>query len=293
MFGPGGLFGGSAPAGNTTLGLGEPLRLFQGPRLQHTWLAGGDDPADLDINTTDVSIAVVMPNFLWSLQPLYILPSFSLHLVDGPQGAAGGNADLPPQLYDAFLDFGWQSDPQQMVGAELGVRVGVFTDFNTMNSDSLRILGRALGIMRLSPMTTLKAGVVYVDRNRIKLLPAGGILCQPNPYTRFDLTFPDPKISRFFRTVGVFDTWGYIGGEFGGGSWTIERANNASDSIDINDYRVLLGLEWGRSDLIRAGRRTGFAEVGYVFGREVEYRNDPASDFQPNDTFLIRMGIGY
>jgi len=295
LSGPGGLFSSGGGAGGfwNANSIPEPFRLFQGPRLRHTWLAGGDEPEDVDINTTDVSIAMAFPNFLWSNQPLYVLPSFSLHLWDGPQGAAGGNADLPSRAYDAFIDVGWQSDPVQLIGAELGVRTGVFTDFDTMNSDSLRVRGKALGILRLSPTTTLKAGVLYADRNRVKLLPAGGLLCQPNPFVRYDLTFPNPKISRFFRTVGVYDTWGYVAGEFGGGAWTIARADGSSDSLDINDYRILLGTEWGRSDLIRAGRRTGFAEIGYVFQRQVEYENNPADNFDANDTFLIRVGIGY
>lgn len=293
---PGGIFGsGGMLSGNGGWGssLPEPFRLFQGPRLRHTWLAGGDSANDLDMNQTDVSFAIAMPNFLYSTQPLFILPSFTYHSWDGPQGAAGGAADLPSKLYDAFLDFGWQSDPQRIVGAELGLRVGVFTDFETINSESLRVRGRALGIFRLSPMSTFKLGVLYADRNDIKLLPAGGLLYQPNPYTRLDITFPDPKFSRYLRTVGVYDTWGYIAGEFGGGSWTLQRASGADDSVDINDYRLLLGVEWGRSDLIRSGRRTGFAEVGYVFGREVEYQNNPADNFDPNDTFLLRVGIGY
>ncbi len=291
---PGGVFGGGGPfGGGVGSAMAEPFRLFQGPRVRHTWLAGGDDPADLDINTTDISFAMACPNFLYSTQPLYILPSFSLHLWDGPQGAAGGAADLPANAYDAFLDLGWQSDPQRIVGAELGLRMGVFTDFDTLNSESFRVRGRALGIFRLSPMSTFKLGAIYADRNDIKFLPAGGLLYQPNPYTRYDITFPDPKISRYLNTVGVYDTWGYVAGEFGGGSWTIQRANGSDDSVDINDYRILFGLEWGRSDLIRSGRRTGFVELGYVFGREVEYQRNPADNFDPNDTFLIRLGVGY
>lgn len=293
---PGGVFNGSGGGnmwGPISAKLPEPFRLIQGPRLQHAWLAGGDKPDDLDINDTDVSVAFAFPNFLYSTQPVYILPSFSLHLWDGPQGAAGGNADLPSKAYSAFLDAGWQTDPMKIFGAELGLRVGVFTDFDTMNSDSLRVQGRGLGIFRLSPTTTFKAGVMYLDRNDIKLLPAGGVLWQPNPSVRYDIFFPEPKLARYTTTIGVHDVWCYLGGDFGGGAWTIERAGGGSDSVDINDIRVLLGLEWGRSDLIRAGKRTGFVEVGYVFNREVKYTHNPADNFDPNDTVMIRLGIGY
>ncbi len=107
------------------------------------------------------------------------------------------------------------------------------------------------------------------------------MLYQPTPNTRYDIFFPQPKLSQYyFATVGTQDLWGYVSGEYGGGSWTIRRANGASDSIDINDLRVMLGVEWGRSDLIRNGRHTGFFEVGYVFDREVEYEKSPAITFR-------------
>lgn len=289
---PGGLFGGGGGmmAGAGGLGMPAPIRFFQGPRLQHTWLAGGDDPNDLGINTTDASLAFAFPNFLYSGQPIYVLPSFSLHLWDGP---FGGTADLPAQAYDAFVDFGWQTDPNQMVGIETGLRAGVFTDFETMNSDSFRIRGLLLGKFRTTPQTTLKAGLIYVNRNDLAVLPAGGLLWQPNPHSRWDIYFPEPKVSRYLSTLGTQDVWGYLAGEFGGGSWTITRDNGEEDSIDINDFRVLAGVEWGRSDLISSGRRTGFMEAGWVFGREVEYEENPQDNFDAESTFVIRAGIGY
>lgn len=294
---PGGLFGngmGSTP-GNyynplSEFGMPAAVKFFQGPRFRHGWLHGGEDGDDLDMNETEVSLAFAFPNFLYSNQPLYILPSFSLDLWDGP---SGGTADLPSSAYEAFIDAGWQSDPNQILGLETGLRVGVFTDFDTFNDDSLRILGQVLGKFRLTPRATLKAGVMYVDRNRVKVIPAGGLLWQPTPYSRWDIYFPEPKISRYFNTLGTQDVWGYVSGEFGGGSWSITRSNGDEESIDINDYRVLLGLEWGRSDLIRSGRRTGFIEFGGVFGREVYYSKNRQDNFDPNTTFIIRAGIGY
>jgi hypothetical protein len=266
------------------------LKFFQGPRVQYGWLGGGDDSRDLGIQELETSLAFAFPNFLWSGQPIFVLPSFSLDLWDGPKNQA---ADLPGQAYEAFVDAGWQTDPNNIWGLETGLRIGVFTDFDTMNSDSVRYMGQVLGKLRISPQATLKAGVMYIDRNEIKVLPAGGILWQPTPYSRWDIYFPEPKISNYFRTVGTQDVWGYIAGEFGGGSWTIQRANGSEDSVDINDIRVMFGLEWGRSDLIRIGRRTAFAEAGWVFNRQVRYARNPADDFDADSTFLFRVGIGY
>lgn len=272
----------------------EPLRVIQGPRFRHAYL-GGDDDRELGINETDISVAVAFPNFLGTTQPLYVLPSFSLQLWDGPKGPPQPvTADLPAQTYGAFIDAGWESDRGQMVGAELGLRVGVFSDFDTMNSNSLRIMGKGLVRYRITPALSLRAGVMYVDRLEIKLLPAGGLLWEPNSQTRFDLFFPNPKLSRYWQTVGTQDFWVYAMAEYGGGSWTIERAvDGRSDQFDYNDIRLIAGFEWGDAEKIRVGRRTGFIEAGWVLDREVLYRRRPQDNFRMTDTFMIRAGFGY
>ena len=286
---PNGLYGGGF--GTVAPGF-SAYRFLQGPRLRHAYIGSGSDITDLSINDTDVSVAFAFQNFLYSSQPLYVVPSFSLHLWDGPQSSSG--VDLPSNAYSGFLDFGWQTDPNRMFGVELGVRVGAFTAFDTFRDDSIRVLGKGLASFRLTPASTLKIGVYYLDRIDWKLIPAGGVLWQPNPQTRFDIFFPQPKFARYCRTIGTHDVWWYLAGDYGGGSWTIERAGTgASDRVDINDLRVMTGWEWGRSDLIRTGRRTAFAEIGYVFERELIYKNDPTDRLKPDDAIMFRAGFGY
>lgn len=271
------------------------IRLFQGPRIRHAYIHGNNDHNALGINDTDVAIALVIPNALFSNQPLYLLPSFSLHLWDGPNPtvAPGNTADLPPNAFSAFLDTGWQSDPNQIFGAELGLRVGVFSDFNAISSDSIRVMGRGIGRIRMTPQATLKLGVFYLDRNRVEFLPAVGVLFQPNPTTRLDLFFPEPKLSAFLTTLGNKDLWWYVAGYYGGGNWTVERTAGTQDSVDINDVRIVAGLEWGQNEMMRDGRRTGFAEFGYVFERELLYKRRPIDNLDLQNNFVIRVGLGY
>jgi hypothetical protein len=274
-------------------GYGQPqfVRFCQGPRFRHAWLSGNNDADSLMIHDSDFSIAFAIPNFGFSNQPLYLMPSFSLHQWHGPRPPS--TADLPALAYSAFLDSGWQSDPARILGAELGLRVGVFSDFDTTNSDSLRVMGRGIGRIRLTPQLTFKLGAIYLDRVKVKILPAGGLLWQPNPGARFDLFFPEPKLAQYLSTVGTSDLWWYVGGYYGGGSWTVTRANNREDEIDINDIRLVLGVEWGRNEMLRDGRRVGFFEVGYVFDRELIFRHSPADNLSLQDTFMLRAGIGY
>ncbi|MEM9827968.1 MAG: hypothetical protein AAF958_15360 [Planctomycetota bacterium] len=281
-------------SGGPALGGGGPFsayRLLHGPRIRHGFVGINNDEDDLETNDTDVSAIFAFPNFLYSTQPLYVIPSFSLHLFDGPDSSTG--ADLPAQTYGGFLDFGYNSDPNRILGTELGLRVGVFSDFDHFDSDSLRVLGKGLVHFRLTPATTLKAGAYYLDRVDWKLIPAGGLLYQPNPYTRWDLFFPQPKLARYLQTVGTYDVWWYLSGDYGGGSWTVRRDGGGDDQVDLNDLRAIIGLEWGLSNQIRAGRRVGFMEVGYVFDRELVYRANRDDNLDLDDAFMFRIGLGY
>ena len=285
----------NSTSANLNSGTNQVIRLFQGPRFRHTWLSGSDGfdskkPNSLETNDSDVSLVFAIPNFLNSNRPLYVIPSYSQHLWDGPTVPG---SDLPGQAFSAFIDSGWETNPQQTLGVELGVRVGVFSAFDAINSESIRIQGKAIGRLRLTPTSTARAGVFYLDRNRIKLLPAFGILWTPNPDSRFDLFFPEPKLSHYVATLGNADMWWYLSGYYGGGAWTIKQTNDSNDEIDINDIRLMIGLEFGKSDQIRQGFRMGFIEAGYAFNRELIYRVRSSSSLDLENSFIVRAGFAY
>jgi hypothetical protein len=280
---------------NISSGTDQVIRLCQGPRFRHTWLNGTNafkdrTPNSLQTNDTDVSLVFAIPNFLNSTRPLYIIPSYSQHEWDGP---TTGTSDLPGSAFSGFLDSGWETNPQQTLGTELALRVGVFSAFDAVNSNSIRIQGKALGKLRLTPTSTMRAGVFYLDRNKIKLLPAFGLLWTPNKDTRFDLFFPEPKLAHYVATLGNSDMWWYLSGYYGGGAWTINQTDGSPDEIDINDIRLTFGFEFGKSDQIRQGYRLGFIEAGYAFNRELLYRVRSASNLNLEDSFVLRAGFKY
>ncbi|KLU06945.1 putative signal peptide protein [Rhodopirellula islandica] len=296
---PGGFSGSPSslfPGGFSSPEAISAYQMLNGPRLRHTYIGGGDGPTEVGYNQTDASIGFAWPNFLFSTRPLFVVPSFSLYLFDGPATPASAPTRmLPSSAYAASLDFGWQTDPNQIVGAELGVRVGAYTDFDTFNSDSIRVLGKALASFRLTPTSTLKGGVYYLDRLDTKLLPAGGLLWQPNPYTRFDIYFPEPKLAKYWRTIGTRDVWWYLAGEYGGDSWTLSDTALASDGerVDINQINAMFGFEWGNSQLLQTGQRSGFIEAGISFDRELLYEQSVLGNTGLDEAFILRAGIGY
>ena len=148
------------------------------------------------------------------------------------------------------------------------------------------MLGRALGTFTLSPQWKFEAGVVYLDRLSVKLLPAGGVIWTPNPDVKFDIVFPYPKLAQRLTTVGNTDVWGYIAGEYGGGQWSIVHNNGVEDVVNYNDLRVMAGLEW-----FGMNRWRGNLEIGYVFDRHILYRSGP--EYSPGSTMMFRGALAF
>jgi hypothetical protein len=265
--------------------LGQPIRFLQEVRGRYDWMPNtGSTP--LGVQDFETSATFAIP-FFRAYNPILITPGFGMHFFAGPVTTPANMADLPARTYDAYIDAAWHPQITPWLSANLGVRTGVYTDFNTFTIHSIRIMGRGLGIVTLTPTLQVAAGVVYIDRNLIKLLPAGGIIWRPNPDARYDILFPNPKLARRYTTLGTTDIWWYVAGEYGGGAWTIQRAGGGSDDVDYNDIRVSLGVE----SFALSGLH-GLFEVGYVFNRQIVYRS-ATPEINPSDTVMLRAGLTY
>lgn len=272
-------------------------KLLQELSAEATWLYGDQtDPNDLGITRMELSSTFALPMMYNIETPLLITPGFAFNWLNGPlsnPAAVPRGPDLPPRLYDAYLDAAWYPRVNQWLGAELGVRVGVYSDFDHVTSDSVRILGRGLASVALTPQLDILFGAVYLDRLDIKILPAGGVYWRPTPEWDAYLVFPNPKVRKYWANVGNTKWYWYAAGEYGGGSWTVDRpaagANPAlGDQIDINDIRVIGGLEWETQTQIR-----GHFEVGYVWDREILFRSGQPGHFGLDDTIMLRAGVDF
>jgi len=266
-------------------------RVLERPRVRQTWIYGsaGNNSVgnELGINDVEVATTATWPRFLGGPQPLRISPGFAGHWWHGPDTAIT-MVDLPPRAYSAYLAFDHTTDPSRGFGLDNNFTVGVYSDFDNLSSDALRLTGRVVGWRRLNEYMVGKIGVEYLDRIRLKMLPVFGIYANPNPDMKIDLTFPRSKISHRIPNFNDFEGWAYVGAEYGGGSWAIDRIGNIEDQVDINDVRAFIGLEW-----MGPRRVTGFFDVGYVFERELVYRSAPLIDIPIQDSVMIRSGIAF
>jgi len=94
-----------------------------------------------------------------------------------------------------------------------------------------------------------------------------------------------------FRLADYYNTewWIYARGEYGGGSWMVDRAdpNLGRDRIDYNDIRTSVGLEFIRP------RFSGLFEVGVAFDREIVYVSTPPPVTRPRPTVFLRGSVAY
>jgi hypothetical protein len=250
-------------------------RFLQEVRVDYTWMDGkNSNPNHFSYHNVELTGTFALP-FLYSQQnPLMVTPGFDFYFIDG-QGM--------DNMYDAFLDTEWNPQVTPWFGGELGFRVGVYSDFQKWNDRALRFTGHGLAALTLSPSIKLKAGIVYLDRVRVKMLPAGGVVWTPNQDWRFDILFPNPRMSRRMWTTGASDWWFYARGEYGGDSWVM---SSPSDQVDYNDLRVAVGVE-----SVRRGGGNFLFEVGYSFDREMYRRLGPKTDVP--DTFFLRAGLAF
>lgn len=185
--------------------------------------------------------------------------------------------------YAAYLDVGVQPRLNSDIWVDAWVRVGIFSDYRKTSSKSVRVMGRAMGMFSISKEWDGAIGIVYINREQIKLLPSGGLIWHPNADTLFKLTFPDPKLSKRIKATSDADIWVYLQGNYGGGVWTITDVSGTMEPTDYNDIRLGIGLE-----LENKSRFSGFFEFGGAFGREL-YRS--GRSWSAENTWYLRTGI--
>jgi hypothetical protein len=260
-------------------------RFLQEVRFDYVFISSDGD-RKFGVNDIEINGTFAIP-FMYNRQsPLLVTPGFAAHFWNGP---VSPTADMPPSGYSAYLGAGWQPKVTPWLSGDLEFRIGAYSDFDKIGEEALRYTGRGVAIFSFTPSVEVRAGVQYLDRVRVKLLPTGGVVWTPNPDIRFEILFPEPKIARRLTTLGTADWWIYLRGEYGGGSWAVVRATTGDyERVDYNDLRIAVGLEW---DQAGAGF-DGLAEIGLSFDRELVYTSSTPT-FRPTPTLYFHTGLSF
>jgi hypothetical protein len=215
--------------------------------------------------------------------PLLITPGFAAHFLDGPSDSL-----VPARLFESWTEFRWLRPIGAKWMFDFAFSPGIYGDYTFINADTWRYQGRGIAIYNWSATMQLIGGLAYLDRDDIKFMPIGGVIWTPNPKWRFEILVPRPKVTNVLSQDGR-RTWStYLAGEFGGNTFSAELPDNTRNVITYSDLRLLGGIE--RKS---AKGHSFYGEIGWVFNRKLDYRDNGVPSFDPVDTMLLRSGTAY
>lgn len=215
--------------------------------------------------------------------PLLISPGFAAHFLDGPSGSP-----VPAQLFESWTEIRWLRPIGAKWMFDFGFTPGIYGDYTYINADTWRYQGRGIAIYNWSATMQLIGGLAYLDRDDIKFMPIAGVIWTPNPKWRFEILVPRPKVTNVLSQDGR-RTWStYLAGEFGGNTFSATLPDQTRNVMTYSDLRLYGGFE--RKS---AKGHSFYGEIGWVFNRKLEYRDNGVPSFDPVDTMLLRSGTAY
>lgn len=263
-----------------------PVERFKRGFFQRASFAGGwvgtGDRSDLGISTWESSMSFAVP--LGSFENLLIVtPSFRADYLDGPL-----TPDVPGQLYETGATFLWRKQIRERWSLMTLAAPMVRSDFES-TEHAIRVFGLGLATWEWVPdELKVSFGAVYLDREDVGILPALGLQWTPEPWWQIDVMFPRPRVAyRLAKDGPRSEMWGYLGGALGGNTWSVRRADGSDDELSLRDFRLMLGIEQ-----IRTGGGGWFAEMGYVFGRRLEYSVEML-ELEFADAWMARAGVAF
>lgn len=252
---------------------------FQGGQFSSAQVGAG---SDLATTTMELNGGFAVP--LGSFDNLLaVTPTFRADLIQTEQ-----DIDVPTALYETGVRFFHRKELSDVLSTTLLVSPLIRSDFTT-SDNAVRIFGLALLSWEAVPAElTLSGGAVFLGRDDLPVLPAVGLRWTPEPRWRLDLQFPQPRLSYLISKHGSnSEQWIYLGGALGGSTWAVTRDSGESDDLTLRDYRFVVGVEQ-----LLAENRGGFLEIGWVFGRSMEYTNS-SYEQEFDDSFVLRAGLSF
>jgi hypothetical protein len=277
-----------APGGSTIVsGVNgpQPYRMGFTPKFEYTFLgpAGTQAPGNGRFQSDEFNVELAHTKLIGPGWVFTSTPQAGYRAWQGP-----GSPDLPGSVYRLGWDLTLATPIVGLWSMQLDFNPSINTDFQSgLAREALNLDGNAMLFYRASPQWMLVLGAGFWDRVDKIVLPYAGVVWNPNDLWELRLLFPKSRISYFLGNIGPAAHWLYASGEYHVESYQIEQASVAGNQqVQIQDWRVAVGL---RSEHVTYDK---FIEVGYVFGRNVDFKNTTPG-FTINDTLMIRAGVKF
>ena len=282
-------------------------RLIDAWKVDVLWMPGGQDNKKLGLTRLELNATLAFPlcfdpknslkvtlgfAFNWwnSDSNLYLLNKTVIDPVTGLPSYYTLNAMHPNRTYDAYLDFGWAPQLSDWISVDLGVRIGVYSDFHTVRGGAIRLTGHAVGNFRISQTWEARLGIDYINRVGDKILPVvGAVWTSPDGTMKLEAVFPYPKFSQKCPIADARnELWWYVRGEYGGGTWNVYTGLDSPyekfTNVSYNDIRIAVGLDFEFINNIH-----GFFEIGGAFNRKIQYQR--VASMNLGDSFFLSGGL--
>ncbi|MDR1384088.1 MAG: DUF6268 family outer membrane beta-barrel protein [Planctomycetaceae bacterium] len=218
----------------------------------------------------------------------FVAPAIHVNFWQFDQQKAQTFYKMPGTTFGTFLDAWLEPEINDRFRFDVLGRVGIYSDLKKFSGKSLAISGRGRVYYQYENNIELMLGVQYINREHVKMLPTFGVIWTPNEKTEWHLIFPDPRLYRYLGNTNDTAWWGYVRGEYGGGSWGVKTFNGDVIRTDYNDIRVAMGLEFRNKP---KQCLSGHFEIGGAFNRELY--TDGSTWYRPTACVFLAGGLIY
>lgn len=266
----------------------ETIRKLMRPSLR---LSGEWQAETNDIGLTFFGGRVSIPTYpVFGPPPPFINLGFNYTRIAAPLSLG-----LPESLYETELGCTWIRKLNERWMLRIMAGASFATDGQNDSDDAWRFRGGVFAMYRRNARWTWTFGAIALGRNDLPVVPAVGLIHQPNPSLRFDLTMPRPRIAFLLADNGPRQRWGYLGISLNGTTWGAERVDGRLDQLTYGDFRAVLGWESVPTPEngvpFTRGRKLG-VEIGYVFSRDLEWEVD-GSAIRLDDVLMLRASVSF
>jgi len=157
------------------------------------------------------------------------------------------------------------------------VEPGMFTDLENIGGDAFAVTVLALGSYQFTPAFSVAFGVYYSrDLGEDRVLPALGVVWQPDPHWRIDLTFPRASLS--YAPTG---RWVFTAAlRPGGAGWSItDPATGDRRRLNYKSWHAAITAECEIAT-VGAVNCWAFLTAGYQFGQKVTLKDGDTELFE-------------
>ena len=179
-------------------------------------------------------------------------------------GAPGALGSQTFDLHRLDVPFNAWADLNDRWRLWIRAQPGIYSDFDDISSDDFILTSLALLSYQWSDATRIAFGGFYSkDLGEEKLLPAVGVIIEPNAYWYLAVTFPRLEVA-----YAPTEDWLFAGRALlSGAGWNISNPTGSGEDVDLNYKRLRAGLG---VDHRLSGPWWAYIDAGVQFGQEIE-----------------------